>query len=414
MRFVGCMLVMLMLINGLGRAANGWQEFAVRPTPDDQERPDIWGTTVVWHQFIAQYGDYDICITDVNEAAEPFFLIIGDANDQINPAIYDNLAVWQDFVVLGGPGDWDIRAVDISDRGDPQLYAVTAWIDNNEQEPAIHGNIVVWQDGPETDLNVYGAEITDLASPLEFPIAAFEHNQQRPAVYRTTVVWEDAYYGDLDIFGADIWQKNKPTDFAAASLEQDQWNPSISSNIVVWEDNFFGDWDIYAADLSTSLKAGISQPDNPVEFAVAATGASQTDPDIDENIVVWQDNRHGNWDIFGYNLTTRREFQITDDRNDQTRPAISGNVVVWQDNRDGHPQIYAVVLDGPAIAFCTSDIPGDINSDCKVDFADFTLMASHWLECNLEPQEACLSSMGVPPMTPGSVPGQPQRRIVNN
>jgi len=34
-------------------------------------------------------------------------------------------------------------------------------------------------------------------------------------------------------------------------------------------------------------------------------------PDIDENIVVWQDNRNGNWDIYGYNLLTGEEFQIS-------------------------------------------------------------------------------------------------------
>ncbi len=112
-------------------------------------------------------------------------------------------------------------------------------------------------------------------------------------------------------------------------------------------------------------------------------------PDIEGNIVVWQDNRNNNWDIFGYNLTTQKEFQITDESHDQTNPAISGNVVVWQDNRNGNSEIYAVVLDGPEVAWCTSRIAGDANGDCKIDFEDFAIMASHWLECYLEPAEAC-------------------------
>lgn len=37
----------------------------------------------------------------------------------------------------------------------------------------------------------------------------------------------------------------------------------------------------------------------------------------------------------------------------------------------------------------TGRIPGDLNNDCKVDFADFAILASHWLECNLDPPEAC-------------------------
>ncbi|MBC8217960.1 MAG: hypothetical protein H8E73_05795 [Planctomycetes bacterium] len=115
----------------------------------------------------------------------------------------------------------------------------------------------------------------------------------------------------------------------------------------------------------------------------------QQSPAIYGNTVVWQDDRAGNRDIFGYNLTTRRQFQITDDAGDQTNPATSGNTVVRQDSRGGNSQIYAVVLDGPQVARCRSRLPGDVNNDCQVDFAVFALMASHWLECHLEPADAC-------------------------
>ena len=96
-----------------------------------------------------------------------------------------------------------------------------------------------------------------------------------------------------------------------------------------------------------------------------------------------------NPDIFGHNLTTGREFQITDDPADQTNPAISGPVVVWQDSRSGTWNVYAVVLDGPELARCTSWLPGDVNGDCKVDLTDFALIGGNWLECSLEPGEVC-------------------------
>jgi hypothetical protein len=35
------------------------------------------------------------------------------------------------------------------------------------------------------------------------------------------------------------------------------------------------------------------------------------------------------------------------------------------------------------------NVPGDINKDCKVDFYDFIVMASHWLQCNLDPPGEC-------------------------
>ena len=39
--------------------------------------------------------------------------------------------------------------------------------------------------------------------------------------------------------------------------------------------------------------------------------------------------------------------------------------------------------------FCIKYPRMDFNGDCKVDFADFAIMASSWLECNLVPQSAC-------------------------
>jgi len=40
-------------------------------------------------------------------------------------------------------------------------------------------------------------------------------------------------------------------------------------------------------------------------------------------------------------------------------------------------------------AKCTEAIAGDVNNDCRVDWADFATVATYWLECNLEPQSAC-------------------------
>ncbi|MHC4106412.1 MAG: hypothetical protein ACYSR9_15840 [Planctomycetota bacterium] len=376
------------ILVSVGQAGN-WVEFPVSPTNDEQEAPDIWGNIVVWQQFVTEYGDYDIYIADINNPSEPAAFVIGDANDQTNPAVYEDIVVWQDYVVWEGSADWDIRAADIYDLNEPQIFAVSDIVDNNEYNPAIHGNTVVWEDGQAGDLNIFGADITDLGNPAEFQIAAFEHDQQSPAIFRTTVVWQDNGFGDWDIYAADIWQRNKPVDAAVSYIEKDQQSPAIWGNIVVWQDNFFGDWDIYAADISDFEMLRLGDPNNVVEFAVAANEFSQTNPDIDGNIIVWQDNRNNNWDIFGYNLTTRKEFQITDDSYDQTNPAISGSVVVWQDNRNGNSEIYAVALDGPEVALCTVGMAGDINGDCKIDFEDFAVMASQWLECYLEPAEAC-------------------------
>jgi uncharacterized delta-60 repeat protein len=65
-----------------------------------------------------------------------------------------------------------------------------------------------------------------------------------------------------------------------------------------------------------------------------------------------------------------------------------GNVYVTGWSQDSGYYDYLTIKYVPSYS-CTTIITGDFNNDCKVDFADFATMSLHWLECNLEPQEAC-------------------------
>lgn len=357
------------------------QELPVMPSQDEQENPDIHGTLVVWQEYVSQYGDYDIYVADINEPEAPIVNALGDASDQTEPAVYGRTVVWQEYIVGGDVADWDIRMADVTDVDNPRVYTVSDLVGIDEQQPAVSGHTIVWEETNGSGYDVYGADVTDPCAPLAFAVAAFELDQRQPAIHRNTVLWQDNYFGDWDLLATDIWLRDAPQDTPIALLEQNQQNGAINGNIAVWEDDFFGDWDIYAARVTKSGTVN--------EFAVAALEADQRNPDVDGHLVVWQDNRDGNWDIFGYNLVTRRPFRITDDPHDQIRPAISGNTVVWQDRRDGRWNIYAVVLDGPEVARCQTLLPGDVDGNCRVDFADVALMASSWLDCGLDSPELC-------------------------
>jgi hypothetical protein len=39
--------------------------------------------------------------------------------------------------------------------------------------------------------------------------------------------------------------------------------------------------------------------------------------------------------------------------------------------------------------YCTGPIVGDLNNDCKVDFEDYAILGSHWLECGYDTPEDC-------------------------
>ncbi|KYK37000.1 MAG: hypothetical protein AYK19_07650 [Theionarchaea archaeon DG-70-1] len=76
--------------------------------------------------------------------------------------------------------------------------------------------------------------------------------------------------------------------------------------------------------------------EKPQKLPISTNPGIQWDPAIYEDIVVWQDNRNGNADIYGYSLSTKEEFQITTDSSDQRYPVIYEDIVVWQDNRNGN------------------------------------------------------------------------------
>ncbi len=57
---------------------------------------------------------------------------------------------------------------------------------------------------------------------------------------------------------------------------------------------------------------------------------------------------------------------------------------------DENGRLEAIVrMNSVDVIGCTEEIEGDANGDCKINFLDLAVMAEHWLECNLEYQEAC-------------------------
>jgi beta propeller repeat protein len=80
------------------------------------------------------------------------------------------------------------------------------------------------------------------------------------------------------------------------------------------------------------------------EYCIVSQPGDQRHPALHENMIVYQDNRNGNCDIYGYNLETDEEFPITTDLEDQLFPDIHENIVVWLDKRDQEYHIYAYDL----------------------------------------------------------------------
>ena len=108
-----------------------------------------------------------------------------------------------------------------------------------------------------------------------------------------------------------------------------QLHPSAGPNYVVWEDDRSGNADIYGYDLETS---------SPLSFVTWF--GNQEYPRLDGDRFVFQDYSGGDYDVYLYDIPTAGITTIASGAGDQMKPDISGDRIVWQSNQTGSFDLY--------------------------------------------------------------------------
>jgi beta propeller repeat protein len=80
---------------------------------------------------------------------------------------------------------------------------------------------------------------------------------------------------------------------------------------------------------------------------VADNGAQDFRPSIDGDLICYESTINGNMDVFVYQLSTGKTFQVTTDIDDQYLNDIFGNLVAYVDMRYGNEDIYVESLPPP-------------------------------------------------------------------
>ncbi len=281
------------------------------------------------------------------------------------PDVDDGRVVWQDAragatdIYLWSPA---LSSVHASSSGEIRnLTNSSEW----EVQPAIDGDFVVWKDGYQ-GIGIHGV---NLQSGKLFTVTTGQIALSRPRLSAGTVVWAaDSGDGDWNIYGYEIAIDRR---FVIDNGAGNQADPQIDWPYVVW-------WDeqehIYLYNLETNSTTSLLTTHGARLPAVSAV----------DQLVVWQDMRNGNWDLYGFDLLLNQEVSLViapDDqefaalangllayqsRTDsgswniglwvraldqtflvdrhpgyQTQPAIDGTTVVWQDSRTHQLNIYA-------------------------------------------------------------------------
>ena len=287
-----------------------------------QGLPDIDDRLVVWNDN--RNGNLDIFNYNLKTDTEDD--LITDIAWQGQPKSSEGRIVWTD----NRNGNSDIYMYDMYDP----LHRVVPLCEaaGDQVTPVIDGNTVVWSDYRSGNWDIY---MLDLLTMEEKAVCTNSSSQVAPDVSGNVIVWEDARHGNPDIYGYII---STGEEFEVCRSSDEQRNPAVEVEPeyrIFWQDNRNGNWDIY-------MRVWFVNSYEILRVYLNYSG-NQTNPDIEDEVLVFQDDMDGTWDIYAYNFYNRYYGNLEPvclESGDQMNPRTSKGRIVWEDRRNDNGDIY--------------------------------------------------------------------------
>ncbi len=300
----------------------------------------------------------------------------------VNPATGDFLVVWNDERAP----IWSIRGrVQDRDGGLGEDFAISTSTSIDRFDPAVtfvpdagsDGEwLVVFYRETATETQIAGRRVTaaGLATGDLLHICTDEGNQFYVAVaynsnsQESLVIWADDHLEAtyLEIYGRRVDLEGAPVgnSFRVGAASGTQHVPVLLP-VVAASPAAPGYLAVFDADIGDlqGQRVGVDGALQGHEIAIAAPANDQTKPAVGYNsnlpgyLVVWQDLRGEDWDIWGqrvdlYGVVQEPNLAICSEDGNQITPAVAHSpdtdqyLVVWQDARSGATQIYGQRVDG--------------------------------------------------------------------
>jgi len=199
-------------------------------------------------------------------------------------------------------------------------------------EPRIFGNNVVWRQGAADSAEVILYNLnTNTSDPIGGPSpAAFDVD-----VGDKWVVWSsrETTTSDYDLEVFNLATREHLTITNTATI--DERNPATSGDWIVWSES-----DV----LSRSGRILALNTSTWEVRIIVDDGATNRLPSIDGDLIAWEGNPNGDFDVFVYRISTEETFVVTFDQGDQYLNDVNGNLVAYVDMRSGNEDIYTAKL----------------------------------------------------------------------
>ncbi|UCF78105.1 MAG: hypothetical protein JSW03_08325 [Candidatus Eiseniibacteriota bacterium] len=334
---------------------------------------------VAWMDFRSGIDD-DVYACRVSAGGTPQdpcgFLVSMTGNAQRNPrAAYggaNHLVVWEDYRA----GHRDIYATRVSPSGEVMdtLGIAVASLFGNQYWADVSSNgsnfLVVWTDD-RVPTDIYGHRVNSSGEVLEdqpIPVSTYDGMQGAPSVANDGAtyfcVWEDYRDGNGDIYGARVSSSGLVLEssgllVSVQGAEHSQTSPRVdfldTTYVVVWEDDRNGDSDIYAARVTRQGEvldsSGIrisSSPKPDMAPSVSCFG--------EECLVLWEERSSGPTDSDVRGARLNRSGELLDTSSVAVSQAsglqfepdvasdVGGYLAVWTDTRCGNTDVYGTPL----------------------------------------------------------------------
>jgi len=196
----------------------------------NQENPRTDGRYVVW-QGRQTAGNWDIYIADLSSNRTPQKITSGNSIDRINPVVEWPWVVFQRRQTGSQNAPWQLVAQNLLTSENITVSSST----QDELDPDINNGRVVWQDW--RDVGPGEIYFKNLETGEQRRITTNTFGQYHPVIQDNWIVWQDTRNTEVDLYGFDL---SRNAEVKITSTSENETRPYMDGSWVICVEDSFG------------------------------------------------------------------------------------------------------------------------------------------------------------------------------